>query len=64
VLEETGIDPCRLELEITESAIIDDDRTAAERFRELRKRGIRLSIDDFGMEYSSLSYLQRFYLTC
>ena len=60
ILAESGLDPCCLHLEITESAIIENDLVAASMFRELAARGIRLSIDDFGMGYSSLSYLHRF----
>lgn len=60
VLAETGVDPGGLKLEITETALIDNDERAAAMFRELKQRGIRLGIDDFGMGYSSLSYLHRF----
>ncbi len=60
VLAESGLAPFCLDLEITESAIIENDVVAASAFHELRSRGIRLSIDDFGMGYSSLSYLHRF----
>jgi EAL domain-containing protein (putative c-di-GMP-specific phosphodiesterase class I) len=57
VIEEVGIDPHRLRLEITESAMIGDmDRVAAV-LRELKEIGVRVSIDDFGTGYSSLSYL-------
>jgi len=60
VVMETGVDPRCLDLEITESAIIENDEVASAVFRELVARGIGLSIDDFGMGYSSLSYLHRF----
>ena len=57
VVAEVGIDPHRLRLEITESAMIGDmDRVAAV-LRELKEIGVRVSIDDFGTGYSSLSYL-------
>jgi diguanylate cyclase (GGDEF)-like protein len=59
-IAEFGIDPRCLDLEITESAIIENDEVATGVFQELVARGIRLSIDDFGMGYSSLSYLHRF----
>jgi diguanylate cyclase (GGDEF)-like protein/PAS domain S-box-containing protein len=60
VLHETGLDPNRLQLEITESAVIENTRTVTNLILELRKLGIRLSMDDFGTGYSSLSYLHRF----
>ncbi len=59
-LEETGIDPQRLELEITESTLIDDDRRAQYILRELKLLGVSIALDDFGTGYSSLSYLSRF----
>ncbi|MFQ5731274.1 MAG: putative bifunctional diguanylate cyclase/phosphodiesterase [Planctomycetaceae bacterium] len=60
VLSESGFAADCLDLEITESAIIENDESAAAVFGELKARDIRLSIDDFGMGYSSLSYLHRF----
>ena len=62
ILEETGLAPELLELEITESALMNAD-AAATMLRELRDMGLRLSIDDFGTGYSSLNYLRRFPLT-
>ena len=59
-LETTGIDPQRLELEITESVVLDNVEKAIGIMEELKKRGVYLSMDDFGTGYSSLSYLQRF----
>lgn len=55
-----GVPPSCLELEITESVLIENADTAADKVRQLRKRGVRMSIDDFGTRYSSLGYLQRF----
>ncbi len=55
-----GVDPRRLTFELTESALIRNERTAIALAGELRALGCRLSIDDFGTGYSSLSYLQRF----
>jgi EAL domain-containing protein (putative c-di-GMP-specific phosphodiesterase class I) len=57
VLEETGIPPDQLALEITESELLGDSAHSAARFRELRALGVRISLDDFGTGYSSLSYL-------
>lgn len=58
VLERTGIDGSHLELEITESVFVDNDRAIVEVLNQLRSRQIRACIDDFGTGYSSLSYLQ------
>ena len=60
ILEDTGLDPSALKLEITEGVLMNNPETAAAMLRELREMGIRLSIDDFGTGYSSLSYLHRF----
>jgi len=59
VLEFTGLQPERLELEITESALIGDAAGIFECFRELKAIGVRIAIDDFGTGYSSLGYLSR-----
>ena len=59
-LKATGIDPSRLEIEITEGVLIDDDRRALRILGELRELGLRVALDDFGTGYSSLSYLTRF----
>ncbi|MCA9792919.1 MAG: EAL domain-containing protein [Candidatus Eremiobacteraeota bacterium] len=60
VLEATGLDPNDLKVEITESALMDNADSAAEIFRQLKARKVRLGLDDFGTGYSSLSYLHRF----
>ena len=60
ILEETGLAPEYLELEITESALMHEVETTVAMVQALRDMGLRLSIDDFGTGYSSLSYLIRF----
>ena len=60
ILEETGISPVFLELELTESAIMQNIDSSVEILNSLKAMGIQISIDDFGTGYSSLSYLRRF----
>jgi len=60
VVSETGIDPRQLELEFTESVMMDNVENTIEIFRRLKEMGIQLSIDDFGTGYSSLNYLKHF----
>jgi len=60
VIERTGISPDRLELELTESAMIGDIEKAVVILNGLKRIGVKLAIDDFGTGYSSLSYLKRF----
>ena len=59
VVTETGADPKRLKLELTESMLVTDMEQAIARMRQLKLAGIRFSIDDFGTGYSSLQYLQQ-----
>jgi diguanylate cyclase (GGDEF)-like protein/PAS domain S-box-containing protein len=59
-LEETGLSPSSLEIEITESLVMEDIEGAIRTMVELKQMGVKLSIDDFGTGYSSLSYLRRF----
>ncbi len=60
VLTETGLDPRWLELEITESVLMENERLAVAAMEEMQGIGIVVSLDDFGTGYSSLSYLKRF----
>ena len=60
ILDETGLDPRSLELELTESVLMKHAAFTASILQTLRKRGVKVAIDDFGTGYSSLSYLQRF----
>ncbi|MDQ2710049.1 MAG: EAL domain-containing protein [Actinomycetota bacterium] len=59
VLSESGLEPSRLQLEITERAVLVDESGASGILRTLRDMGVRLAIDDFGTGYSSFSYLRR-----
>ncbi len=61
ILEETGLEPRHLRIEVTENVIMDHADLAIRNLMELRALGVQLSIDDFGTGYSSLSYLQRFH---
>jgi EAL domain-containing protein (putative c-di-GMP-specific phosphodiesterase class I) len=58
-LAETGLDPSRLLLEVTESVLMENDKVAVTLLEELRSSGIRLAVDDFGTGYSSLGALLR-----
>lgn len=59
-LLESGLDPARLELEITEGLLIDNTREVIRSLRELKNMGVSIALDDFGTGYSSLSYLLKF----
>ena len=60
IVAESQLDPRSLELELTESSIMENPEAAAESLREIRALGIAIAIDDFGTGYSSMSYLKQF----
>jgi diguanylate cyclase (GGDEF)-like protein/PAS domain S-box-containing protein len=60
ILQETGLDPKQLELELTEGILMKGETATHATFHALRAQGVRLAIDDFGTGYSSLSYLTKF----
>ncbi|MCK0511694.1 bifunctional diguanylate cyclase/phosphodiesterase [Aromatoleum buckelii] len=60
LIEETGLEPTMLELEITESMVMGDPEKAQETLSRLARLGVRVSLDDFGTGYSSLSHLRQF----
>lgn len=60
VLQETGLPPASLELELTERLLMEDERGCGQALDELRDMGVKISIDDFGTGYSALNYLKRF----
>ncbi len=59
VLEQTGADPARLKLELTESVLVDDMQAIVSKMTALKELGVRFSLDDFGTGYSSLTYLKK-----
>ncbi len=63
VLEETHMDPSFLELELTESVLMQDTGASSEILHKFKEMGVQLAIDDFGTEYASLSYLKKFPIT-
>ena len=60
ILEQTGLPPCRLVLEMTEGVLMENTDSTLQILNQIRNLGIRLAIDDFGTGYSSLSYLHQF----
>lgn len=60
ILDATGLPGSLLELELTESALIEDMEASAVMLKDLKKLGVKLAVDDFGTGYSGLAYLQRF----
>jgi diguanylate cyclase (GGDEF)-like protein/PAS domain S-box-containing protein len=59
-LQQTGLEPSCLELELTETALIEDSRSVSDMLRDLKDIGVQLALDDFGTGYSSLTHLKRF----
>ena len=57
-IESSGIEPCQIELEITENVLIDSLEDSIRKLEELKDFGVRLSLDDFGTGFSSLTYLR------
>jgi diguanylate cyclase len=64
IIEETGIEPATLCLEVTESVLIEDPEESIRTLTELKQLGVKIAIDDFGTGYSSLEYLRRLPVDC
>ena len=64
IISETGIDPTYIEIELTESTLMQNVSGVLETLNELKALGVRLSIDDFGTGYSNLNYLKQFPIDC
>jgi EAL domain-containing protein (putative c-di-GMP-specific phosphodiesterase class I) len=60
ILDQTGFPADKLQLEITETLLMDDDKRIREVLSDFREIGVRLAVDDFGTGYSALSYLREF----
>jgi EAL domain-containing protein (putative c-di-GMP-specific phosphodiesterase class I) len=63
-LAATGVDPAQLELEVTESLLMEDTKRTVQVLQALRDEGVTISLDDFGTGYSSLNYLKHFPIDC
>jgi diguanylate cyclase (GGDEF)-like protein len=63
-LDETGMDPAHLCLEVTESVLVEDPESSIKTLAALRRLGVKIAVDDFGTGYSSLEYLRRFPVDC
>ena len=64
IIDETGIEPALLCLEVTESVLIEDPEESIRMLTELKELGVKIAIDDFGTGYSSLEYLRRLPVDC
>ena len=60
IVDEVGLEPCLLQLEITESVLMSDAETSIVILHQLKEMGVKLAVDDFGTGYSSLNYLKKF----
>jgi EAL domain-containing protein (putative c-di-GMP-specific phosphodiesterase class I) len=60
IVRQNGVDPAKIELEITEGVLLDEGGQTADALRVLRAAGFRVALEDFGTGYSSLGYLQKF----
>ncbi len=60
ILQETGLNPNLLEIEVTESVILPDESYSSQVFAQIKALGVRLCLDDFGVGYSSICYLHKF----
>ncbi|MCH3783078.1 EAL domain-containing protein, partial [Campylobacter jejuni] len=59
-VNDAGLDPCLLDIELTESCLIEDEVAAIELMKQFRQLGVKVALDDFGTGYSSLGYLRTF----
>ena len=64
ILDQTGLDPCLLEIEITETVVLKDLEKACSNLQRLKDMGVTTTLDDFGTGYSSITYLRRMPLDC
>lgn len=64
ILDQTGLDPCFLEIEITETVVLKDLEKACSNLQRLRAMGVTTTLDDFGTGYSSITYLRQMPLDC
>jgi len=60
IIEQSGVDPANIKLEMTETLLVEEPEHAAEALKKIKELGVSIAIDDFGTGYSSLSYLHQF----
>ena len=60
IIEQSGVDPANIKLEMTETLLVEEPEHAAEALKKIKELGVSIAIDDFGTRYSSLSYLHQF----